>query len=182
MFLMEPVDSPQNSQEPQAVVIRKEPEKDLYVWTAPSRPFKQRDRQFYVTTFAITGIVSLILLFAEGMMPVLLIISLVFLYYVLSTVEPEKIEYKITNKGVKIAGRLTEWNFLNRFWFTRKLDTDLLVIETSLIPGRMEMVIKEGDKTSIKHEVSAFIPYEEVPNSGLDKATDWLSSKLPGNK
>lgn len=182
MFLMEPTDNAQNPQEPQAVVIRKEPEKDLFIWTSPSRPFKRRDRQFYVTTFAIAGIVSLILLFAEGMMPVLLIISLVFLYYVLSTVEPEKIEYKITTKGVKIAGRLTTWNYMNSFWFTKKLDTPLLVIDVALIPGRIEMVIEDKDKEILKREISAFIPYEEIPNSGLDKATDWLSSKLPGNK
>jgi len=74
--------------EPQAVVVRREPERDLVVWIAPARPFKRRDRQFYVTTFAIAGIVSLILFLAEGLMPVLLIVSLVFLYYVLSTVEP----------------------------------------------------------------------------------------------
>jgi hypothetical protein len=46
--------------EPQAVVVRREPERDLAIWTAPARPFKRRDRQFYVTTFAIAGIVSLI--------------------------------------------------------------------------------------------------------------------------
>ena len=89
--------------------LQREPERDLVTWTAPARPFKRRDRQFYVTTFAIAGIVSLVLFLAEGAMPVILIISLVFLYYVLSTVEPESIEYKITNRGIKIAGRLTPW-------------------------------------------------------------------------
>ena len=64
--------------EPQAVVVRREPERDLVVWTAPARPFKRRDKQFYVTTFAMAGIVSLVLFLAEGIMPVILIISLVF--------------------------------------------------------------------------------------------------------
>src|SRR3990172_4343122 len=78
--------SPDESQEPRPVVVRREPERDLITWTAAGRPFKRRDRQFYVTIFAMAGIVSLVLFLAEGFMPVLLIISLVFLYYVLSTV------------------------------------------------------------------------------------------------
>jgi hypothetical protein len=170
------------SSEPQAVVVRKEAERDLFTWNAPARPFKRRDKQFYVTTFAIAGIVSLILLFAEGPMPPLLIISLVFLYYVLSTVEPEKIEYKITNKGIKIAGKLTSWDYLNRFWFTKKLNTDVLIIGTILIPGTIEMVINQDSKETLKKEISTFIPHDEVPTSSLDKVTEWMSSRLPANK
>ncbi len=167
--------------EPQAVVVRREPEKDLVTWMAPSRPFKRRDRQFYVTTFAIAGIVSLVLFLAEGIMPVLLIISLVFLYYVLSTVEPENIEYKITSKGVKVAGKLTPWGLFDRFWFGKRFDSDLLILETLTLPGRVEMVIKPDVKDSLKKEISAFISYKEVPPSGLDKLTGWFVGKLPGN-
>jgi hypothetical protein len=167
--------------EPQAVVVRREPEIDLVTWSAPSRPFKRRDRQFYVTTFAIAGIVSLVLFLAEGFMPVLLIVSLVFLYYVLSTVEPENVDYKVTSKGVKVAGKLTGWVFFTRFWFSKRFDSDLLIFDTLSIPGRMELVIKPDIKDSLKKEISAFVPYEEVPESGLEKLTGWFSRKLPGN-
>src|SRR3990167_8157189 len=121
--------------------LQREPERELIAWVAPARPFKRRDRQFYVTTFAIAGIVGLILFLAEGLMPVLLIISLVFLYYVLSTVEPEKVEYKVTNKGIKIAGKDTFWPNLTRFWFTKRMDQEMMVVETIFIPGRIELVI-----------------------------------------
>jgi hypothetical protein len=168
--------------EPQAVVVRREPERDLVAWTAPARPFKRRDRQFFVTTFAMAGIVGLILFLAEGLMPVLLIISLVFLYYVLSTVEPEKVEYKITSKGVKIAGKLTEWRYLMRFWFSKRFDNELVVIDTALIPGRIELVMTPEVKDSLKKELSAYIPYEETPGSSLDRITNWVAGKLPGNK
>lgn len=168
--------------EPQAVVVRREPERDLVVWTAPARPFKRRDRQFYVTTFAIAGIVSLVLFLAEGIMPVILIISLVFLYYVLSTVQPEDIEYKITTKGVKIANKLTGWQNLNRYWFTKRFDNDLMIIDTALIPGRIEFVISSDIKDKLKREVSAYIPYEEVSPATLDKITTWFAQKIPGNK
>ena len=168
--------------EPQAVVVRREPERELVTWIAPARSFKRRDRQFYVTTFAIAGIVSLILFLAEGLMPVLLIISLVFLYYVLSTVEPEKVEYKVTNKGIKIAGKETGWQLMNRYWFSRRFDNELMVVDTVLIPGRIELVINPEIKDKLKREMSAYIPYEEMPASGIDRVTNWVAQKLPGNK
>jgi len=174
--------SPEESQEPRPVVVRREPERDLVTWTAASRPFKRRDRQFYVTVFAMAGIVSLVLFLAEGFMPVLLIISLVFLYYVLSTVEPDNIEYKITSHGIKIAGKGTGWQYLNRFWFTKRFDNELMIFDTVLIPGRIELVINPEIKSELKKEITTFIPYEEVPSSGLDKLTNWFASKLPGNK
>jgi hypothetical protein len=168
--------------EPQAVVVRRESERDLLTWTAPARPFQRHDKQFYTTVFAIAGIISLVLFLAEGIMPVVLIVALIFLYYVLSTVPPENIEYKITTRGVKIAGKLTEWQTLTRFWFGKRSGSDILVLETFLIPGRIEIVINPGIKDDLKKEISAYIPYEEVPASGLDKVTDWFAQKLPGNK
>lgn len=175
--------SPEESQEPRPVVVRREPEREIIVWTAPGRPFKRRNNQFYVTIFAIAGIIGLVLFFAEGIMPVLLIIALMFLYYVLSTVEPEKVEYKVTNKGIKIADKLTEWQFLNRFWFSERFGTSLVVIETFQIPGTMEIVINPEIKERLKKEISAYIPYEAVaPSSNYDKVTNWFTSKLPGNE
>jgi hypothetical protein len=167
---------------PQAVVVRREQERDLVVWTAPARPFQRRNRQFYVTTFAIAGIVSLVLFLAEGIMPVILIVSLVFLYYVLSTVEPENVEYKVTNKGIKIGGKETTWQFLNKYWFSKRFDQELMIMQTVLIPGRIELVINPEVKGKLRSEVSAYIPYEETPPTGLDKITNWFAQKLSGNK
>lgn len=173
--------APENTTPTQST-LNTEPERDLVTWIAPARPFKRRDKQFYVTTFAMAGIVGLILFLAEGLMPVLLIVSLVFLYYVLSTVEPEKVQYKVTNKGIKIADKRTDWELLRRFWFSGRFGTDLLVVESVVIPGRLELVIDPSLKEKIKKEVSGFIPYEEVPGSRLDRITSWVAQRLPGNK
>jgi hypothetical protein len=154
-------------------------EKDLVKWIAPSRPFKRRDRQFYVTTISIAGMVCLILFLAEGAMPVILIISLIFLYYVMSTVPPEDIEYKITNKGIKVGGRLTEWENLGRFWFGKRFDSDLLIFETKTIPNRMELVFKSELKVEAEKTLKEYLVEEEISPSNLDKAIDWFSKKLP---
>lgn len=160
----------------------KEVEKDLVVWTAPARPFKRRNKDFYVTVFAMAAVTSLILFLIEGWLPVVLVISLVFLFYVMATVEPQNIEYKVTTKGIKIAGSLTDWNVMGRFWFTRRLDNELLVIETRTLPGRLELVIKEDVKEKIKKELGEYLTHEEIPASNLDKAANWFSNKVPGIK
>ncbi len=174
-----PEKKPEVSEEPKPVVVRREPERDLVVWSAAARPFKRRDREFYVTIMAMGGIVALIMFLVEGFMPVILIVSLFFLFYVLSTVEPENVEYKITTKGIKIEGRRTDWGTLGRFWFSRRFDHDLLIIESFSLPGRIELVILPERKEEIRKALSAYLFEEEIPPSPLDKAANWFSKKLP---
>ena len=161
------------------VIARREPEKNLFSWKAPARPFKRRNRDFWVTVFAIAAIGGLILYIIEGIMPVILIIALVFLFYILSTVEPEPVEYSVTDKGIKIGDKRTDWGLLTRFWFSRRLESDLLIFEMTALPGRLELVISAKDKVAIKKAVSGYIPEEEAPPVNLDKAANWFSKKLP---
>lgn len=169
-------------EEVRPVVVRREPERDLISWHAYARPFKRLSKQFYIKFFSIAGTVSLVVFLAEGIMPVLLIISLVFLYYVLTTVQPDEIEYKITSKGIRVDGKITEWQFLNRYWFSNRFGNEILIFETSFLPGRIEMVINSELKESLKKEISAYIPYEEVPISVFDHLINWFSEILLGNK
>lgn len=175
---MEPAEE---QKEAQPVVVRREPENDLFTWVGPSRPFKTRSKEYYVTLFAITGLIGFVLFIAEGAMPVVLLIAIVFLFYVLSTVKPEDIEYKITNKGIKIFGKRNDWQTMGRFWFTRRFDSEILVVETFILPGRMELVVKPEDREVIRKYLSAYLQEEEVAATGLEKAANWFSSKLPGN-
>lgn len=167
--------------EERPVVVRPEPERDLATWQAPARPFKRRNKEFYVTIVAIAAIVGLILFLVEGFMPVILIISLVFLFYVLNTVEPEEIEYKITSKGIKVADRRTRWDVMVRFWFSRRFDNELLVVETLTLPGRMEFVVNPEQKQNIKKALLIYLPEEKASPSSLDRAANWFSKKLPGS-
>jgi hypothetical protein len=172
----------EKNKEPEPVVVRREAERDLVVWSAPARPFKRKDRQFYVTVFAIAGLVGLVLFLAEGWMPVILLVSLIFLYYVMNTVQPEAVDYKITTRGIYMAKRRTEWNFLTRFWFSQRGDNELLNIETLTFPGRIEFVVPVGKKEEIRKALSSYLLEEEVSPSALDKAADWFAKRLPGNK
>ncbi len=40
---------------------KEDQEKDLVVWMAPARPFKRRNKDFYVTVAAMAGVTALVL-------------------------------------------------------------------------------------------------------------------------
>ncbi len=162
--------------------VRPEPEKELFSWSAPSRPFKKREREFWVSAVAISAIAGFILFIIEGVMPVILIIALFFLFYILSTVKPEEIQYKITNYGIKIVDKTTDMNLLTRYWFGKRFGSDLLIFEMVVFPGRLELVIHSKDKEKIKKALKEYLLFEEAAASNLDRAATYLSKKIPGNK
>lgn len=173
----QPADSTLNK-DPQEVFVKREPEKDLITWTAPSRLFRRYGRKAYVTLFSIVGVVSIIIFVAEGIMPVFLLVALVFLFYTLSTVQPENIEYKITNRGIKIADKETHWQDIASYWFLTKTGGEVLGFDTVVFPGRMELVINPEMKADLKKEISSYLPYEEKKPSAIDKLTGWFAKKI----
>jgi len=122
---------------------------------------------------------GVVLFLIEGIMPVLLIVAIVFLFYVMSTVKPGKIDYKISDSGISIAGKETPWERLGRFWFANRFGSNLLIIESASLPGRIEMVITPELKVKLKKEIAKFLVHEEAPPSFLDKAANWATTKLP---
>ncbi len=165
----------------QPVSVQPEPEKVLYSWNAKARPFKRRTKEFWVSVIAISAIISFILFLIEGPISVLLVISIVFLTYVLSTVEPDIIEYSITNRGVRINGDLTKIGIITRYWFGKRFDEPLLIFETTGFPGRLELVVDEKDKEKIRDVLSPYLIEEKTSPSRIEKSAEWLSNKLPNN-
>lgn len=156
-------------------------EKVLISWNAAARPFKRRSREFYVTLISVVGLVGAILFLVEGVMPVVLLATLVFLFYVLSTVAPDNVDYQITTFGVRFAGQLTPWEKLGRFWFVHRLGSDLLVLEVYAIPGRLELVAPKPEHARIEETLKKYLVQEEAPPGFFDKAAQWASKKLPQN-
>jgi len=156
-----------------------EPEKVLFSWKQASRPFERKSRDYWIKLAAIVGMGSMITFIIEGIVPVLLLISIVFLFYVLSTVEPDTIEYSITNKGIKIEDKRTDWDSLTRYWFSERSGSDLVVFETISLPGRLELVVDKKEKEKIRKVLTDYLLEEKAPPSSYDKAAGWFAQKLP---
>lgn len=165
------------STEPQ----NEEVEKDLLTWSAPSRPFIQKNREFWIRVVIIASIFGFIIFIVEGAMPVILMVSVIFLFYVLSTVRPENIEYKITNLGVKIGGVTNRWEYVRRFWFSKRGSDQILILDLPSLSGRLEIVLNIKDKDQIRQTLKKYIPEEEALQTNFDKASEWIDSRLSQN-
>jgi hypothetical protein len=155
-------------------------EKVLLEWTAAERSFKKRDRDYWITAIAILILVSVILVFIKEFFLIIALISLLFMFYVLSAVPPGQTKYKITNRGVYMGETSYFWNILEKFWFSTSLNSEMVNFGTVLrFPRAISLVINAGDKEKIKEIVVKRIPMIENSPNFVDKLTKWFAEKLP---
>lgn len=158
-------------------------EKSLFEWEAPERSFKKRDKDFWITAIAILVLFSVILIFIKEFFLVGALMSVLFVYYVLSTVPPQKIKNKITNRGVYFGETKYGWDILLRFWFKKSLNSDLLEFETNLrLPRQISLVINETDQDKIKEILLKKLPLLESSPTSMDKMAKWWSDRMPWEK
>lgn len=155
------------------------PEEDVFEWTAPSRPFKKRDRRYYTTVAAIVVLVSLILFFAGQFLPIAVVVSVGFLAYVLSSVPPHEVAIKLTTFGIRMENQLYYWEELGRFWFDEKFHQPLVHIETARFPGRMTLVLGPVPAADMRELLSEVLLEQKPEPTFIDKAGAWLEEKIP---
>ncbi len=155
------------------------PEEDILAWTAPSRPFKKRNKKYFSTVATIALLISLILGFAGQFAAITVVIAVAFLAYVLSVVPPQNVNYKITTWGVRVENNLNYWEELGRFWFTQKYEDTLLNIESARFPNRVTMLIGDQDQEVITAILSEVLLNQKPEPTLYEKAASWLQEKIP---
>jgi len=158
------------------------PEETLVTWEAPARPFKKRKKQFFSTVFIIAILVALILFFAGQVLPVALVISVVFLVYVMAMIPPQNVSVKLTNYGFYIDKEAYAWYEMGRFWFEKKQGFDTLQIELGRFPNRLSLVLIAGvtpSKENLELVLSEVLLKEKPKPTTFEKAATWLSEKIP---
>lgn len=152
----------------------------LFEWEAPERVYKTRDKDFWITSVAILVIVSVIFFLIKEFLLIMALGSVLFLFYAMSTVPPEKIKNKITNRGVYFGEAMYPWEQLVRFWFKKSLGIETVLFETNLrFPAQIALVVEEKDKEKIKDLVLKKIPLIESSPNFVDKANKWFGERLP---
>lgn len=161
-------------------VVKPEPLKILLAWTAPERPFKKRGREYFTTAGAIVFLIGVILLFLKEWLLIVVMIALMFVAYIMSTVEPRKVEHKITNQGIVTGNRRYRWEELGRFWFTEKWGEKILHLENLFsLPRQLLMLLGETKQEQVKKILSDYLPFEEPEKTWVDNASEWLSRRVP---
>ncbi len=156
-----------------------QPEELLLEWQAPSRPFKKRNRQYYVTIALIIFLISLILFFAGQFLPIAVAIAAGFMWYVLSAVPPEIITNKITTYGIRTEQSLFYWEELGRFWLDEKYKQKLIHVEVGRFPNQLTLLLGDQDEEEITDLLSRVLLQEKPPLTSFDKAANWLQEKIP---
>jgi len=155
-------------------------EKVLCEWTAAERAFQKRDKDYWITAIAILVLVSVILIFIKEFFLIIALVSLLFLYYVLSAVPPGETKYKVTNRGVYMGETVYYWDILEKFWFSNSQSSEMINFGTVLrFPRAITLVINEKDKEKLKELVIKKIPMIENSPNFVDKLTKWFANRLP---
>jgi hypothetical protein len=155
-------------------------ERTLMEWTAAERAFQKKDRNWWITAIAILVLVSVILIFIKEFYLIIALASLLFMYYVLSTVPPGEVRYKITNRGVYMGESSHYWDILEKFWFSTSLSSEMINFGTVLrFPRAVTLVIRPEDKEKMKELVKKKLPLVENSPNFVDKLTKWFSERLP---
>jgi len=155
-------------------------EKVLLEWTAPSRPYKVRTREFYTTILSIAFLLGVILLLLKEFLLIGVIMAFSFLSYVLSTHKPEDAKHQITTSGIRTDGKLYEWETLTNFWLKKEWDQEVIICKTlAALPGVILLVLDPSKRESIIKEIGEKIPLVKPTDSFVDKASKWLGNKIP---
>lgn len=153
----------------------------LIAWTAPSRPFRKRDRSYFSSIAVIVVLLVLISLLIQEPLLAGAMIALAFLAYVLNLIPPDNVEFKISTQGVTSGEHFYHWNSLDNFWITGIETERILHIKTLMrFPGELILTLGDQDEDKIKKTIAKYLPFQEIPPKGLlDNWSLWLQKQFP---
>jgi hypothetical protein len=157
------------------------PDKEMIIvtWDALSRPYKKRQSQYYLTIGAMVFLISIILFFLRQFLPIAVIIAIAFWKYVIEVVPPQKVRHSLTTYGLRVEGKLYEWDELGRFWFTEKHGYQMLNLETFVFPYRVTILLGDIEKEAIGYDLEQVLVNEQPPLTPIEKLGAWLERTLP---
>ncbi len=155
--------------------------KVLVSWKAPSHIFKKRDRSWYTTIGVIVFVLILIATLAQEFLAIGVILAFCFVYFVLSSTQPGEVEHKITTEGVVTSDFSYTWEELSGFWFDKKQELEILVLETKKkFPPNLILLLDKVDRELIKEILSRHLMFWEKPKTSFaEKVGNFLSKKVP---
>ena len=154
--------------------------KSIVSWKAPERIFKARSNKYF-TKVALYALIFILAAIAFGeFFLVGVIIALVFVSYVLSTSAPRTVEHKITNLGITSGGGAFLWEELDSFWFDKKGDDRLLLVQTNLhFPTRLIMLLTSVSERTLLDLLEKHLHFHHGPvHTMMDRWAAKLQSRI----
>lgn len=154
--------------------------KTIISWKSPVHIFKPRSKKYF-TKVGLYSLVFILAAIAFGeFFLVGVIIAIVFVVYVLANSAPETIEHRITGMGIVSGGRVFLWEDLDSFWFDRRGDERLLLVQTNFhFPSRLILLLTTVSERTLLDILEKHIHYHHAPvHTLLDKWAQKLQSKI----
>ena len=153
----------------------------LFSWKAPGRPFRKRGKEYYLTTLLAAVLIEIILFLFGQYMLMTVVVSFLFLSFVLVSTPPHDFTYRLSTEGVAIEDHFYLWQELYDFYFKKKQGTETVHIRTrAFLPGELIIPLGTTDKEHLKNILIQALPYREVVKATfMEKSADWLSRTFP---
>lgn len=177
-----PKDQPHKTQHPHANTTHQAHEvKTLLSWSAPSRIYRKREKQYYVNVLLIVLALEVILFLFSQYMLMLVILSLTFLAFALAVTPPSNIYYRISTEGITIEDHYYLWQELYDFYFKKRYNHETLHIRTkAYLPGELVLLLGDVQADHMQRVLLPYLPYREVVvNTFTDKAGDFIARSFP---
>ncbi|HEX9008160.1 MAG TPA: hypothetical protein VF837_02790 [Patescibacteria group bacterium] len=154
-------------------------EKVLFQWQAMDRPNKTWSKDFYSTVIVLAFLVSVILFFIEGLLPVILVWAVVFMMWSMNRLPAKEVEYALTSWGIRTNEGTYRWEEMNYFWFEDKWGSRLLRVSINKIPWQIIFVVNKKDEDEIKKIMIQYVAFQVPKPSWSDNVVKWLGEKIP---
>jgi hypothetical protein len=155
--------------------------KTLLTWIAPNRPYKKRQKAYFINLLLIVLTLEVILFLFSQLLLMLVVASLAFVSFAFATTPPEDIHYRISSEGIAIEDHFYLWQELYDFYFKERTDIVTLHVRTkAYLPGELIMLLGDIPKDKMRDTLILFLPYREVVRSTFtERAGDWLVKTFP---
>ncbi len=155
-------------------------EKNILTWRSVERAYKLRGKEFFSTIIVLSLLVSIIMFFIEGLMPVLVIWAIIFVLWATNKTVPTEIEYRLTNYGIRVYDKIFPYTDMRQAWIEDKFKIRQLRIVLSRFPNHLAIVIQPENEKTILDELSKnnINLYKPQPTR-IDNMVKWLSEKIP---
>lgn len=154
----------------------------LFSWKAPLRAYKKRSKNILRFYIALSLLISLIVFFFGDRILLIPILTLLFLFYVLTITPPPEVEHIITTFGIETTGITLRWEFLSHFYYTKKFGFDMVTV-VSYAPYFYHaylIIPNEEVKKKVTSLLSKHLMYmEKAPRNVTDKIIEFLSKLIP---
>jgi len=154
-------------------------EEILLEWKAPLRVAVPKSREHNITLIAIVSVVALVLFLAEGVMPVILIGALFFLYWNLQKLPQNEAVYKLGSLGVHLESLFYPWATFTNFWEEKRGSYEVFILGNGMGGGRTTLFITVEIKEMAEKILIEKLKKEALPSTSAEKLMGFVSSKLP---